>query len=52
MYSPKPGNWPLQYLKINTRKSWRFHARKNFSEETVYISESREIREFYETINF
>ena len=19
-YSPKPGNWPLQYLKVNTRK--------------------------------
>ena len=36
-YSPNPGNWSLQYLKINTRKSWGFHARKNFSGETIYI---------------
>ena len=34
----KPGNWPLQYLKTNnTRKSWGFHARENFSGETIYI---------------
>ena len=25
------------YLKINTRKSWGFHARENFSKETIYI---------------
>ena len=39
-------------MKINTRKSWDFHARENFSGETIYISESRENRELHETINF
>ena len=48
MYSPKPGNWPSQhlYLKIDSVGS----IRDNFSEET--ISESTQIRELHETINF
>ena len=48
MFSPKHGNWPPQhlYLKINSR----FHARENFSEETV--SESSQIRELHEILKF
>ena len=42
MYSPESGNWPLQYLKTNTRKLWGFRERErerergNFSGETTY----------------
>ena len=48
MYSPKPGNWPSQhlYLKMNSG----CQARENPSEETK--SESNQIRELHETINF
>ena len=37
-------------LKINTNSG--LHGKENFSEETIYISESSEIRELNETINF
>ena len=47
MYSPESGNWPLQYLKTNTRKLWGFREREREREgislEKLHIkSESRE----------
>ena len=46
MHSPKPVNWQHLHLKINSG----FHARENFSEETIF--ENTQIRELHETINF
>ena len=51
-YSPKPGNWPLQYLKINARKLCRGSMLEIISLEKLYVSESRGIRELHEIINF
>ena len=47
-YSPKPGNWPLQYLYLKINSG--FHGRKSSSEAT--ISESSQIRELHEKNNF
>ena len=47
-YSPKPGNWPLQYLYLKINSG--FHGRKSSSEAT--ISESSQIRGLHEKKNF